>query len=290
MKYFLDTEFLEGPQNKEIFGFTIGKTKPTIDFISIGLVAEDGREYYAISKDFNLKEAWNRYDEVKLDNPLPGITHKRVYWIRENVLKPIFEYLMHLEGNRVLLGKPAITNRTFKKDFCYETFEYLLKSHGKTNKLISYEILEFVYPLEQWKLLHKGSYIDDNKYLVMGIGTYATVEELLQYSVPQIESPEFYTYYGSYDWVVFCWLFGKMIDLPKGFPMYSRDLKQILDEKAEKYTLSKLKSPIVSSDWHSNYCIDGLKRHPDYPKQENEHNALSDARWNKKLYEFLKNI
>lgn len=25
----------------------------------------------------------------------------------------------------------------------------------------------------------------------------------------------------------------------------------------------------------------------DYPKQENEHNALADARWNKKLYEFL---
>jgi len=24
-----------------------------------------------------------------------------------------------------------------------------------------------------------------------------------------------------------------------------------------------------------------------YPKQENEHNALDDARWNKALYEFL---
>lgn len=27
-----------------------------------------------------------------------------------------------------------------------------------------------------------------------------------------------------------------------------------------------------------------------YPKQENEHNALADARWNKKLYEFLKQL
>ena len=59
MKYFLDTEFIEGTQ-KSWFGIN---TKPTIDLISIGIVAEDGREYYAISKDFNLKEAWNRYDE-----------------------------------------------------------------------------------------------------------------------------------------------------------------------------------------------------------------------------------
>ena len=60
MNYFLDTEFLEGTQ-KTLFG----KSKPTIDLISIGIVAEDGREYYAISKDFNLKEAWNRYDIKK---------------------------------------------------------------------------------------------------------------------------------------------------------------------------------------------------------------------------------
>jgi exonuclease V gamma subunit len=28
----------------------------------------------------------------------------------------------------------------------------------------------------------------------------------------------------------------------------------------------------------------------EYPKQENEHNALADAQWNKKLYEFLNKI
>ena len=41
----------------------------------------------------------------------------------------------------------------------------------------------------------------------------------------------FYAYYADYDWVVFCWVFGKMIDLPEGFPMYCRDLKQMIDEK-----------------------------------------------------------
>ena len=36
MKYFLDTEFLEGSQKT-----WFGHTKPTIDLISIGIVAED---------------------------------------------------------------------------------------------------------------------------------------------------------------------------------------------------------------------------------------------------------
>ena len=36
MNYFLDTEFLEGTQKK-----LFGQSKPTIDLISIGIVAED---------------------------------------------------------------------------------------------------------------------------------------------------------------------------------------------------------------------------------------------------------
>lgn len=62
-KYFIDTEFLEGPQQEKFPISLFRKQTPnTIDLISIGIVAEDGREYYAISKDFNLEEAWNRYD------------------------------------------------------------------------------------------------------------------------------------------------------------------------------------------------------------------------------------
>ena len=52
MNYYLDTEFIEGKQAKTILGIKYGETKPTIDLISIGIVAEDGREYYAISKEF----------------------------------------------------------------------------------------------------------------------------------------------------------------------------------------------------------------------------------------------
>lgn len=84
-------------------------------------------------------------------------------------------------------------------------------------------------------------------------------------------NPQFYAYYADYDWVVFCWLFGRMIDLPEHFPMYCRDLKQMLDEKCEQIGI-----------W-----ADALKEYPGYPTQGNEHNALDDARWNKALYDFL---
>lgn len=43
MKYFIDTEFIEGSQTKRLLSIPIGKTKPTIDLISIGIVPEDGR-------------------------------------------------------------------------------------------------------------------------------------------------------------------------------------------------------------------------------------------------------
>ena len=94
MKYFIDFEFLEGDIPVKFLGCNIPKwlIKPnnTIQPISIGLVSSDGREYYAISKDFNLKEAWNRWQYN--DKYVSGKNQQgKDYWIRENVLKPIFE-------------------------------------------------------------------------------------------------------------------------------------------------------------------------------------------------------
>lgn len=252
MKYFLDTEFVEGTQKK-----WFGKTKPTIDLISIGIVEEDkdafskrigktnrtyrGREYYAISKDFNLKEAWNRYDiqNVFYDDGI--YTTKKVYWIRENVLKPIFDELSYKDYPDSPVTK-----------FSYKSLKYLLKKYGKTNELIAEEVKDFC-------------------------------------RVPnEISQPEFYTYYGNYDWVVFCWLFGKMIDLPNGFPMYSKDLKQMLDDEQEK--LNNLHLAKSRRKGYSRIEPFNIKKDDNYPKQENEHNALADARWNKKLYQFLMNL
>jgi len=76
---------------------------------------------------------------------------------------------------------------------------------------------------------------------------------------------QFYAYYSAYDWVVFCWIFGTMMDLPQGMPMFCHDLKPMMDVACEKYNMLK----------------------PDDPKDE--HNALYDAIWNKELHEKIEN-
>ncbi len=74
------------------------------------------------------------------------------------------------------------------------------------------------------------------------------------------DAPEFWGYYADYDWVVLCQLFGMMMDLPKGWPMYCRDIKQFCDSLGN----------------------------PPLPEQKSvEHHALADARWNREAYEFL---
>ena len=95
-----------------------------------------------------------------------------------------------------------------------------------------------------------------------------------------LTNTEFYGYYSDYDWVVFCWLFGRMIDLPEGFPMYCIDLKQELDNKADRLRLP-------NTELSKEQMIETIKGTANYPKQTNEHNALSDARWNYELYKFL---
>ncbi|MCP4762004.1 MAG: 3'-5' exoribonuclease [archaeon] len=153
MKYYIDTEFIEYPC--------------TIDLISIGIKCEDGREFYAISTDFDSSKASD--------------------WVKENVISK--------------LPEPETCNLWMPK------------------VQIPTEILSF---------------IGDDK-------------------------PEFWAYFADYDWVVFCWLFGTMINLPKGWPMYCRDLKQLLDESGKEK----------------------IKEH------EGAHNAIVDARWNKTLHEHL---
>lgn len=275
MKYFLDTEFVEGTQQRSFLGIKIGETKPTIDLISIGIVAEDGQEYYAISKDFNLKEAWNRYQR--------GDQHRngewiKEYWLRENVLYPIFVELFKKENQYTWdsdygnIGN--FMHHMERSGKAFETFERLLLRHGKSNKDIAQEVFQFC--------------TDDS----------LTIEKAAFYKV-QHHPIEFYADYCSYDWVVFCWLFGKMIDLPKGFPMYCNDLQQLLEQKAksainqdpQKYNFveNKIDALIVNAFSDYKKCI---KNHPDYPKQDNakKHHALEDARYDRDLYNFLSKL
>ena len=93
-------------------------------------------------------------------------------------------------------------------------------------------------------------------------------------------------YYADYDDVALCWLFGKMLNLPRGFPMYTKDLKQMYDEKEIYYLNDNPSSTGISQ----HIKVMGIKSLSNYPTQENEHNSLADAKWNKELYEFLKQI
>lgn len=97
-------------------------------------------------------------------------------------------------------------------------------------------------------------------------------------------SPVFYAYYADYDWICLCSLFENMINLPQGFPMYCRDLKQLLDEAAEDIVERK----IVGFDAF-NEAVNFIKGYKGYPKQdaESEHIAIEDAKHDKALHQFL---
>lgn len=145
---YLDTEFDEDGR--------------TIELISVALVHENGREYHAVSTEFDP-------------------THCNE-WVQQNVLP-------HLPTDRAL---------------------------WKPRSVIAAEVREFAFGGEG--------------------------------------KPQFWAYFADYDWVALCQLFGRMIDLPKGFPMYCRDLKQRMDSLGVK----KEQLPAQAGVLHS---------------------ALEDARW-----------
>jgi hypothetical protein len=147
VRYFLDTEFIERPG--------------LLDLISVAIVAEDGRELYAVSSECDHAEA----DEWVCANVLPKLPPRETWIPRSEIAKAILA---------IVAG--------------------------------------------------------DDK-------------------------PEFWAYFADYDWVLFCWLFGRMVDLPKGWPMFCMDLKQSMVGRG----LTKSDLPKMSPD--------------------EEHDALADARW-----------
>lgn len=156
MKYFYDTEFHEDGH--------------TIDFISIGIVAEDGREYYAVNKDAD----WDRIAEHQ--------------WLMWNVVP-------HL---------PCAAEWKPKEQIRDEVKDFLL--------------------------------------------------------IDRQPDPELWAWFSACDHVVLAQLFGTMMDLPSGIPMYTNDVRSLVD-------------------WTG---VDRL------PKQDGAlHDALADARHVKDMYEHI---
>lgn len=239
MNYYIDTEFIE-----DFHKPFLGKRRHYIDLISIAIVAQDGREYYAVSKEFDLKAVWNKADQGMPDEqtglPTP------VYWLRDNVLKPIYDSLHVKVDTYCKTHYPGLI-----EPFSLKALQTLINWYGKTNKQIAEEIKAFVY---------KG----------------AAVTDVEQWGKKQ--TFDFYGYYCDYDWVLFCSLFGRMLDLPTGFPMYCRDLKQMYDEL--EYNVKNRNDLGQEMDY-------SLKEDHVYPMQTGKHHALADAHWNKQLHEFL---
>ena len=171
MRYYLDTEFIEDGH--------------TIDLISLGLVAEDGRTLYLCNKKCEFSKA----DD----------------WVWANVLSPIGVEKGPGNGAMVPVDPGLWVNRDYIKN----------------------AVLDFCDPEQHGK-------------------------------------PEFMAYYADYDWVVFCQLFGRMIHLPEGYPMYCRDLKQIADDIGG-----------------------GVPEHLSGNPPAGEHNALTDALWVKDMHEYI---
>ena len=174
-------------------------------------------------------------------------------WVKENVITPL--YTSTVSGDmRNIVG--------------VDRFQ---RWYGKSNKQIAEEIKEFVYrKIGLVKPAHLRNF-DVVKHL------YPTIE--------------IYGYYSAYDHVLLQSIFGTMMDLPEGFPMYTIDLKQMLDENAVSIYMSLTRGLGAAHKRLLSHerILSFIKASNLYPKLADEHLAISDARWNKKLFEFIEN-
>jgi hypothetical protein len=160
-----------------------------IELISIGMVADDGREYYAVNRDMPVRKIRK---------------HK---WLMENVV-------------------PSLP-----------------KGHGdRRHHMPRSWLFDYTDPVVK----HRARIADD-------------VMDFIRAARPDVQ---LWANYGAYDHVALCQLWGRMIDLPEGVPMFTNDIQQ---ERAR-----------LGLNWD------------ELPQQETgEHNALADARHNQTVRRWL---
>ncbi len=206
---YLDTEFIEGKKSPRGWRGRVARwldrrsliTLPhTIQLVSIGLAGLDGRELYLISTDFN-------HDDADA-------------WVKTNVLAQ--------------LPPPQATQELAPG--LLVSSSHVAPLHVTDAEIAQY-VLRFVWPVSYLaELLNEASRSFVYRPLGLdevenGIGSWLSREQALELLVNEYQyagsiTPTFIADYGAYDWVVFCRLFGRMIDLPKYFPMYVVDLQQ----------------------------------------------------------------
>lgn len=181
-RYFYDTEFLEDGR--------------TIELISIGIVCEDGREYYAVNSEMP-------FDRIKEHD-----------WLVRNVVPTL-----PVTGRTLLDDYLANSPNHFPRPPIGSVDVDVTATCVKPRQVIANEVRDF--------LLADGE-----------------------------PERELWAYYGAYDHVALGQLWGTMMDLPDGVPMWTHELMQEWEQAGR----------------------------PTKPAQTGEHNALADARWNHALY------
>lgn len=79
------------------------------------------------------------------------------------------------------------------------------------------------------------------------------------------DHPQFWAYFASYDWILLCKLFGSLMNLPAGWPMYCRDVRQYM----------------MHLGLH-----DEMPGMP-FQTDRTRHHALEDARWLRDLHVWI---
>jgi hypothetical protein len=145
-----DTEFLEDGR--------------TIDLISIGMVTEDDREYYAVSSDAD----WQR---IKAND-----------WLVRNVVPSL-----------------PVTGRT--------SLDAYLKTHPNSHP--------------RPPIIMVGPDLTDSR-----VKPRQVIANEVRDFILATPDPSLWAWYAAYDHVALCQLWGTMMQLPEGVPMWTGDLKQ----------------------------------------------------------------
>ncbi|MEH0417780.1 3'-5' exoribonuclease domain-containing protein [Streptomyces sp. B21-083] len=166
----------------------------TIELISIGMVCDDGREYYAVNSDMPVDRILNHQ------------------WLKANVWPHL-----PLRGYK----PPPQINALQQSDGALDTTD----TRVKPKWVIANEVRDFIQATDE-------------------------------------PEPQLWADYGAYDHVALCQLWGPMVRLPPGVPMWTHDLRQEIERLG----------------------IDPS----DLPQQKSgEHNALADVRHNQTVRRWL---
>ena len=185
MDLFYDLEFLEDGR--------------TIELISIGMVCDDGREYYAVNAALAARWGAGRRLRRRI---------RKHQWLMENVVP----HLPHGFGDH--------RDAVIRSGWLFNYHDPAVKPRER----IADEVMDFI-----------------------------------RAAGPDVQ---LWANYGAYDHVCLAQLWGRMIDLPEGVPMFTHDIQQ---ERSR-----------LGFAWD------------DLPKQEGgEHNALADARHNQTVRRWL---